>query len=170
MDLIKRITFGEIFADDEKQQKSARVVLMDDNNLVAVLYLGALDFYTLPGGGVDDWESYEQGAIREVREETGCNCEIVNTLGRIDENSKTLGWNGVNICFIAKVKGEKGVCDMTQEEIDDKTQLHWYSLDEALEIIANQQANPTDEREAGILKIIQQRNIVILNCAKEILG
>lgn len=39
--------------------------------------------WTLPKGHVERWESHEQAAIREVREETGCWGEIVARLNEI---------------------------------------------------------------------------------------
>jgi len=167
MRLIKRITYGEAFDDDASQQKSVRVVLLDGENLVALLYLAALNFFTIPGGGVEGGEELEQAVIREMREETGCAVEITHELGIIVENSKTLGWNGINHCYIAKVKGDKGLPCLTEEEAGDETQLRWHGLEEALGIIANQKAKPRSEKEAGLVGIIQQRDIALLKGVRD---
>ena len=39
-----------------------------------------LHYFTIPGGGVEVGESFEEAAIRETMEETCCNIEIVKTL------------------------------------------------------------------------------------------
>ena len=163
MNLLKRITYKETFDVNEKQYKSVRVVLLDDKNLVAVLHVGKVNFHTLPGGGIDEGETPEHAAIREMLEETGCNCEILHTLGVIEENSKTCSWNGINTCFIASVKGSKGVQNLTQIELAEETQVQWYNIHEALTIIKNQEISARDEREAEIVKIIQERDITLLN-------
>ena len=163
MNLLKCITYKETYDAGAKQYKSVRVVLLDDKNLVAVLHVGKVDFHTLPGGGIDEGETAKQAAIREMIEETGCNCEILHTLGIIEENSKTCSWNGINTCFIANVKGSKGVQSLTQIELDEETQVQWYDMHEALSIIKNQEISARDEREAGIGKIIQERDAVLLN-------
>ena len=76
MKVLKRITYKETFDADMEPYKSVRVVLLDDKNLVAVLYVGKVKFYTLPGGSIDEGETPEQAVIRETLEETGCDSEI----------------------------------------------------------------------------------------------
>ena len=173
MKLLKRITDKELFGIDgynhANPYKAARAVLLDDKNLVAVLYLKKLNFYTLPGGGIDDGETIEQALTREIQEETGCYSDIICELGIIEENSLTYNWSGISSCFLAKVKGEKGLLHLTQKEIDEETQVQWYNIHEALKIITNQNINARDEREAGIVKFIQERDIVLLYEAIRIL-
>ena len=59
---------------------AARVVLIDEND--RVLYLHALEsstgkeFWVLPGGGLESQESFEEAAVREVREETGLEVDL----------------------------------------------------------------------------------------------
>lgn len=163
MELLKRITYKETFSNNEKQYKSVRVVLLDNKNLVALLYIGKINFHTLPGGTIEEGETPEQAAIREILEETGCDCKIIKPLGIIEENSKTFAWNGVNTCFLAGIKGEKGLQSLTQAEMDDETQVRWFNLKEALQIVSNQEIAARDEREAGVGKITQERDIALLN-------
>ena len=163
MKLLKRITYKETYGADEKQYKSVRVVLLDDKGLVALIYVGKVDFYTLPGGEIDEGETPEQAIYRETLEETGCDCEILCPLGIIEENSRTINWNGVSTSFVAKVKGEKGTPNLTQEELEEEAQVRWYALHEALKIITNQNINARDEREKCIGKIVQERDITLLN-------
>jgi 8-oxo-dGTP pyrophosphatase MutT (NUDIX family) len=170
MFLLKRITYGETYGADAGQYRSVRVVLLDEDNLVAVLHVGSVDFYTLPGGGIDEGETPQQAAVREVCEETGCDSEIMCALGVIEENSKACEWNGINTCFMSRVKGSKGVQRLTQIESDEDTRVHWYSIHEALDIIANQRISGRDEREMGIGKIIGERDVALLNKAVEVLG
>lgn len=44
---------------------------------------GALQ-WTLPKGGLEEGEDHRSAALREVREETGLDCEIVSELGVVD--------------------------------------------------------------------------------------
>ena len=44
--------------------------------LVAVVHRGRYDDWSLPKGKLDEGESFEEAALREVREETGLDCEL----------------------------------------------------------------------------------------------
>jgi 8-oxo-dGTP pyrophosphatase MutT (NUDIX family) len=45
----------------------------------ALLILGrADDWWGVPGGGQEDDETFEEAAVREVREETGVDCEVAD--------------------------------------------------------------------------------------------
>ena len=163
MNLLKHITYKETFIPHGKKHQSVRAVLLDAENLVAVLYIGKVKFYTLPGGGIEAGETPEQAAIREMREETGCESQIIHTLGIIEENSKTCDWYGTNTCFLMKTKGPKGPPSLTLFEQHEEVEIHWYGLHEALKLITNQKISARNEREKGIGKITQERDVTLLN-------
>lgn len=67
--------------------RSAGGVLFDDAGRVALLSTSTRDGqrrWTLPKGAVEKGETPEQAALREVREETGHDAEIVAGVGVID--------------------------------------------------------------------------------------
>ncbi len=64
----------------EGARAAARVILLDEND--RLLYLRAHEnstgkaFWVMPGGGLDQSESFENAAVREVREETGLEIDL----------------------------------------------------------------------------------------------
>jgi 8-oxo-dGTP diphosphatase len=59
--------------------------------LVAVVHRGRYDDWSLPKGKLDEGESFEQAALREVREETGLECELgeeLEPVSYIDEKGR----------------------------------------------------------------------------------
>ena len=58
------------------ERDAVRVVLTDEGGRILLFHavtedVGPAGWWELPGGGIDEGESYLQAAIREVREETG---------------------------------------------------------------------------------------------------
>ncbi len=51
-----------------------------------------LHYFTIPGGGVEEGESYSEAAIRETKEETCCDIEIVKTLEIEDYGDGMCHW------------------------------------------------------------------------------
>ena len=51
-----------------------------------------LHYFTIPGGGVEEGEGFEEAAIRETKEETCCDIEIIKTLEVEDFGSGLCHW------------------------------------------------------------------------------
>ena len=55
----------------------AGIILVEDNKVALIeRHRAGLDYFVFPGGGVDDGETPEQGAIREAMEELGVEIAI----------------------------------------------------------------------------------------------
>ncbi len=62
----------------ERRVEAAGGVLVSEDGRVLLVHRPRYDDWTLPKGKLDPGETFEQAALREVREETGLRC----TLGR----------------------------------------------------------------------------------------
>lgn len=72
------------------KRRSCRAIIIDNNSLVT-MYREREDrvYYTFPGGGMEDNESYDSCVIRECKEEFGINVEPVKHVYTY-ENDKTI--------------------------------------------------------------------------------
>jgi 8-oxo-dGTP diphosphatase len=68
---------------DYDTRLAAYAVIVDDQDrvLLALWNEPEVPLWTLPGGGVDLHETAEEGAVREVREESGYDVELDGLLG-----------------------------------------------------------------------------------------
>ena len=81
--------------------------------------------WNLPAGHLDSNESIMQGAIREIKEETGCDVEltgIANLANRIMEDD-------IFVCIVFTTKLLKENIKINPEEILD---VKWWSIDDVL--------------------------------------
>ena len=83
----------------------AGVILIEDNKVALIeRHRAGLDYFVFPGGGVDDGESPEQGAIREAIEELGIEVSIKQKIAEIH-----FGRTSKHIYFLVeRVSGEFG--------------------------------------------------------------
>lgn len=57
---------------------SSRAVVIRDNKLLAIYrFKGGKEYYVFPGGGIEEGETPEQAVIRELKEETSLEVEII---------------------------------------------------------------------------------------------
>lgn len=131
------------------------------------------DYYKLPGGGVEDGESYLVALLREVAEETGyINCAVKNKIGIVTE--KRLDQFEKDGCF--QMDSHYYLCELTSDEkIDQRLDDYeweqgftavWCDIDEAIQ--ENQIALEQGEakffihRENFVLAEVK-RNLVLLS-------
>ncbi len=81
-----------------------------------ILYMGKLVFikrkndpfkghFALPGGFVEVGETVETAAVREAKEETGLDVDIIKLLGVYSEPSRDPRGHTVSVCFLALGRG-----------------------------------------------------------------
>lgn len=67
---VGRYVIRRVF-QQQRDVQGVRIILVKKGRVVLVRHWYAPGVWTLPGGGVEAFESVEEAAIREVREETG---------------------------------------------------------------------------------------------------
>ena len=117
----------------------------------------------LPGGGVDEGEDFHTAAKREMWEEAGCQCEIICEIGMTYENRGQHDWAQEKYHYLARVIGEKGELHLEDYEIESGTTVQWHPLQQALQIISEQQPEDTYRWE-----FLKRRDVAVLEEAARI--
>ncbi|MDZ4231375.1 MAG: NUDIX hydrolase [Patescibacteria group bacterium] len=107
-----------------KKRHTAHVVLVrQDKFLLVQEFVGGIrGLWGLPGGGIKRNETAEMTAIREVKEETGFNIELLKELTVIEDKKRA----NVRHVFLGEIKGGKLKIDKT-EHMDAR----WMTINEA---------------------------------------
>lgn len=165
MKLIKEITYKDIIGTEGLSQTqprlTARAFLFNKYGHVAVMYSKKFSLHSIPGGGIEDEENKIDAVKRELLEETGCECNIIDELGYVYENRAHCDYTTISYYYIAKVKYDYGKTYLTQDEMNNGTCVEWHSIDDAIRLIK------TPCHETLQRKFIQRRDISALEALIE---
>lgn len=123
--------------DSPRLRQGARGIVINDNGKIAIFNKSKKNEYKLPGGGIENDETPEEAFVREVLEETGCEVQITEKLGTIEENKTLDNFKQISHVFVGKVVSDSYKLNLTEKEQAEGGQLLWLSLEEALERISN---------------------------------
>lgn len=104
---------------------AATIVINDDNEIL--LIKGPKRGWEMPGGQVEEGESLKEAAIRETKEESGIDVEIIKFCGIFQNVSRSI----CNTLFLAKPIG--GELTTTPESLE----VGYYSINQALEMVTH---------------------------------
>ncbi len=127
---------GMELKDVEYQPRTAARAILKKGNQIGLLHVTKKKYYKLPGGGVDEGETIQQGLKREVKEELGCTFNLLREVGEIIEHRSHFGLVQTSHCFLGEVE-EVGEPDFTEKEIENGFEIVWVTLDEAIELVKN---------------------------------
>lgn len=147
MELLREITEKDAYPNSQpdkashyKYRKAVRAVVFDGRNNVALLHVSNHNYYKLPGGGIENGEEIGEALNRECLEEAGCNVTIIGEVGSTIEYRDRWDTKQESWCYLAKLKGEKGIQNLQGYEIDAGFKVVWVGIDEAIKLIKN--SNP----------------------------
>jgi 8-oxo-dGTP diphosphatase len=95
---------------------------------VVIVHRPRYDDWSLPKGKLDENESFEDAAVREVKEETGLQCELGDYLGETTYTDRKDREKLVRFWAMEAGDGEF----QPDDEVDD---LRWVPIDEAADML-----------------------------------
>ncbi|MEC5426084.1 NUDIX hydrolase [Virgibacillus sp. C22-A2] len=113
----------KIYTPPKHIVSAATIVLNDEKEIL--LIKGPLRGWEMPGGQVEEGESLKDAAIRETKEETGIDVEIMKFCGIFQNVRKSI----CNTLFLAKPIGGK----MTTSS--ESLEVGFFPIDKALEMV-----------------------------------
>lgn len=107
----------KILAVDAVIEKDGRIILIRRGRSV---FVGKL---ALPGGRVNEGETVEEAARREVKEETGLDIELTDILGVYSDPKRDPRGEVISVTFVGKIINGEAKAG------DDAQSIEWYDLD-----------------------------------------
>ena len=103
--------------------------VVEQDGLIAIVHRPRYDDWSLPKGKLDKNESSERAALREVQEETGLSCQLIEELDPVSYTDNRGRPKNVRYWRMKVLSGEFEVND----EVDE---LRWLSKVEALDLLS----------------------------------
>lgn len=122
--------------------------------------------YVPPGGKIEPYESPNDAVVREIKEETGLDLDLIQFCGILTETSPT-SYNWISYIYVAYIQYVKiNSCD--------EGEFHWISIDE----ISNIDTPPTDhfiykyimEEKQFIFNAIYDENLMMVKMIDDLSG
>lgn len=170
MKLIKTITDDEfgltpVEFDNPEVRYAARGIVIDDDGNIALFNKQVKNEFKLPGGGIDEGEDSIMAFKREIMEETGCEVQIINTLGVIEEHKSLGNFKQISYVYVARVINNTHVLNFTQKEKDEGARLLWVKPKDAFKLISDSLNNLKASKYENLYhsKFIVKRDMIILD-------
>ena len=127
-----KITYEDFKGNVNILRHASRGVIINDNQIL-LSYQKKYDFYMLPGGGVENDETYFDACIREVLEETGY--QITNPIHYFDIEEYFNEMRHINHYFICKLKSKGNMCQTEKEKLAG-LEPRWVNINDAMNIFS----------------------------------
>ena len=113
---------------------ASRGILVNDGK-VLLSYETTTNKYMIPGGGLDEGETYAECCEREMLEETGMKVNATEEYLAIEE--LFLDWRHINHYFVCDMIEDTGVQHLTEGEKEAGYKAVWMPFDEALKMFGD---------------------------------
>ena len=147
------------------KRPSARGIIVKGDKL-GLIHNMKYDYYEFPGGGIEEGESFEEGLIREVKEETGLKVipKSIREFGSALRLSKSRVFENTvfeqeNFYYYCEVYDEIGETQLEDYEEEEQLSLEFISIEDALEANLNRDHGEINggawvKRESMLLELL----------------
>ncbi len=91
------------------------IIELDKHGIVLIKRKNPPFGWAIPGGFVDYGESLESAALREAREETGLDVELLYQLGAYSDPERDPRHHTISVVFVARATGEPKAADDAED-------------------------------------------------------
>lgn len=142
----------------------ARGIILNDDGKIALIYKKSKNEYKLPGGGIEQNEEARTAFKRECEEELGCQIEILEDLGTIEEYKSQENFKQLSFVYVGNKIMDLNSNKLTEKEKEEGTEYIWIPKLEALEKMKDSLENLKDSKYDNVYrsKFMVLRDIKIL--------
>jgi ADP-ribose pyrophosphatase YjhB (NUDIX family) len=126
-------------------RRAARGILIKDGKIV-LLNVTSRNYHKLPGGGLNKGEDIEDGFRREVKEETGWDCQIIDKNPVIIEYRKKSKILQISYIFVALAIGKPSRQQLEEDEIAEGHDLEWVPFENVKELMSKEKPKEYDDK------------------------
>ena len=163
----------ELFVIDKKnyiengtvgRRPSVRGIVIKDGN-VAMMHSLKYDYYKLPGGGIENGETYEETLVREVREESGLvvikdSIKEFGYVRRIEKGKIEDIFVQENFYFLCDVEEKNVGQELDDYEEDEIFTLEFVSPDHAIYVNENADHKEKVEQQTFSGMILRENRVL----------
>jgi ADP-ribose pyrophosphatase YjhB (NUDIX family) len=86
-------------------------IVTDEHERILLILRTDNNYWSIPGGGIQPGETIKQAAVREVKEETGIDCEVTGLIGIYSNPNHVAAYDDgevrqeFSICFATRMLG-----------------------------------------------------------------
>ena len=145
-------------------RKGARGIVINQDGKIALFNKSKKNEYKLPGGGLENNEDPKTAFKREIMEETGCEVEIIDELGTIEEHKSQDDFKQTSYIFVSRVINDTNQLNLSEKEKAEGAKLLWVDEQEALKLITEcyDKLIPSEYENVYFTKFIVIRDTEIL--------
>lgn len=98
-------------------------IVTDDHEAILMILRTDNGYWSIPGGGVKPGESLKEATVREVKEETGIDCEVTGLVGIYSNPSHVAAYDDgevrqeFSICFTTRMLGGEVTASSESAEV-----------------------------------------------------